>query len=80
MPFLDVLVKQKDSNFTTSVHVRALNTSKCLLNGKSECPQRYTKILLSVPTLQYLEQVDDEVQRSTKVLLNNGYNIADINQ
>ncbi|XP_076041859.1 uncharacterized protein LOC143025740 [Oratosquilla oratoria] len=40
MLFLDILVKQKQDHFTTSVHVKPTNPGHCLY-GKSECPQRY---------------------------------------
>ncbi|XP_076052762.1 uncharacterized protein LOC143032180 [Oratosquilla oratoria] len=46
MPFLDILVKQKQDHFTTSVHVKPTSPEHCLY-GKSEYPQRFEDSTIS---------------------------------
>ena len=78
MPFLDVLVKQQDSHFNTSVYVKDSNTGHCL-NGDSECPQRYKDSTISAYIRRALThcstwtQVNEEIERVSQVLVNNGF-------
>ncbi|KAG0720927.1 hypothetical protein GWK47_047455 [Chionoecetes opilio] len=85
MPFLDVLVTQKEESFITNVYVKPTNTGHCL-NGESECPQRYKdstigayirRALTHCSTWQLMHK---EIERSTQVLINNGFSERDINR
>ncbi|KAG0716794.1 hypothetical protein GWK47_008822 [Chionoecetes opilio] len=85
MPFLDVLVTQEEESFITNVYVKPTNTGHCL-NGESECPQRYKdstigayirRALTHCSTWQLMHK---EIERSTQVLINNGFSERDINR
>ncbi|KAG0724373.1 putative uncharacterized transposon-derived protein F52C9.6 [Chionoecetes opilio] len=85
MPFLDVLVMQKEESFITNVYVKPTNTGHCL-NGESECPQRYKdstigayirRALTHCSTWQLMHK---EIERFTQVLINNGFSERDINR
>ncbi|KAG0729814.1 hypothetical protein GWK47_029573 [Chionoecetes opilio] len=85
MPFLDVLVTQKEESFITNVYVKPTNTGHCL-NGESECPQRYKDSTIGAyirrafthcSTWQLMHK---EIERSTQVLINNGFSERDINR
>ena len=83
IPFLDILVKQGEQSFTTSVYVNATNPGHCL-NGLSECPQKYLDSTISA----YIRRapshcsnwtsVHDELERASQVLVNNGFANKDI--
>ena len=83
MPFLDVLVKQNQENFTTTVYIKPTNTGQCL-NGRSECPQRYKDSTIAAYMRRAIthcsgwKAVHDEITRSTNVLLKNGFTIEEI--
>ncbi|XP_050709685.1 uncharacterized protein LOC126994416 [Eriocheir sinensis] len=83
MPFLDILVKQDQDAFNTAVYVKATNPGHCL-NGRSECPKRYKDSTIGAYIRRALthcsnwQQVHHEIDRSTQVLLNNGFDKADI--
>ena len=83
MPFLDILVKQTNESFTTEVYVKATNPGLCL-NGRSECPQRYKDSTIGAYIRRALthcstwQQVHQEIERSTQVLVNNGFREKDI--
>lgn len=85
MPFLDVLVKQNEDRFTTQVYIKPTNSGNCL-NGKSECPKRYKDstiaayIRRAISHCSTWKQVENEIQRSNKVLLSNGFTTADIDK
>ena len=83
MPFLDVLVNQDGDSFNTQVFVKPSNPGHCL-NGKSECPQRYKDSTIGAYIRRALthcstwKQVHEEIERSTQVLVNNGFSDADV--
>ena len=83
MPFLDVLVKQQDTAYNTSVYVKASNQGHCL-NGDSECPQRYKDSTIGAYIRRALThcstwtQVHQEIERASQVLTNNGFKSSDI--
>ena len=83
IPFLDVLVKQDSNIFNTQVYTKPTNTGHCL-NGKSECPQRYKDSTICAYIRRALshcstwKQVHEEIERSTQVLINNGFSEQDI--
>ena len=85
MPFLDVLVQQQDGKFSTTVYNKPTNPGLCL-NGRSECPTRYKDSTISAYIRRALthcstwKQVHLEIERSTQVLLNNGFCEKDINR
>ena len=85
MPFLDVLVKQIDESFKTEVYTKTTNPGHCL-NGRSECPQRYKDstigayIRRAITHSSTWEQIHQEIERSTQVLVNNGYREKDISR
>ena len=83
MPFLDVLVKQQETTYSTSVYVKASNQGHCL-NGDSECPQRYKDSTIGAYIRRALThcstwtQVHQEIDRASQVLSNNGFGNNDI--
>ncbi|XP_076032464.1 uncharacterized protein LOC143020187 [Oratosquilla oratoria] len=83
IPFLDILVKQQDESFNTSVYTKPTDTGHCL-NGNSECPQRYKDATIGAYIRRALthcsswHQVHYEIERSTQVLINNGFSEKDI--
>ncbi|XP_076051515.1 uncharacterized protein LOC143031487 [Oratosquilla oratoria] len=83
LPFLDLLVKQNEHAFNTTVYTKPTNPGHCL-NGSSECPQRYKDSTISAYIRRVLthcstwEQVHNEIERSTQVLLNNGFSEKEI--
>ncbi|XP_050704115.1 uncharacterized protein LOC126989586 [Eriocheir sinensis] len=85
IPFLDILVKQEEQSFNTEVFVKPTNPGHCL-NGRSECPQRYKDSTIGAYVRRALthcstwQQVHSEIERSTQVLLNNGFSEIEINR
>ncbi|XP_076044740.1 uncharacterized protein LOC143027348 [Oratosquilla oratoria] len=83
LPFLDLLVKQNENSFNTTVYTKPTNPGHCL-NGSSECPQRYKDSTISAYIRRALThcstwtQVHEEIKRSTQVLINNGFNEKEI--
>ncbi|XP_076034579.1 uncharacterized protein LOC143021171 [Oratosquilla oratoria] len=83
IPFLDILVKQQNESFNTSVYTKPTDTGHCL-NGNSECPQRYKDATIGAYIRRALthcsswHQVHYEIERSTQVLINNGFSEKDI--
>ena len=84
MPSLDVLVKLSYESFNTTVYVKITNPGHCP-NGRSECPQRYKDSTIGAYIRRALthcstwQQVHQEiVERSTQVLVNNGFREKDI--
>lgn len=77
MPLL-VLVKQENETFNTQVYVKATNPGHCL-NGNSECPQsfKYSTIRACIRRTtthcSTWQQVNEEIERPTQVLVNNGF-------
>ena len=78
LPFLDVLVKQWNNKFISSVYTKPTNPGHCL-NGHSECPQRYKDSTISAYIRRALshssrwQDVHTEIERATQVLINNGF-------
>ncbi|XP_050699344.1 uncharacterized protein LOC126986892 [Eriocheir sinensis] len=85
MPFLDVLVQQEDGRFTTSVYTKPTNPGFCL-NGRSECPTKYKDSTICAYIRRALthcstwKRVHQEIERSTQVLINNGFSEKDISR
>ena len=82
--FFNVLVKQEESSSNTDVYVKTTNSGHCL-NEKSGCPKRYMNstiaayIRRAITHYSTWKQVHKEIQRSTQVLLNDGFDSNDIN-
>ncbi|KAG0729911.1 hypothetical protein GWK47_029357 [Chionoecetes opilio] len=79
------LLLSYEESFITNVYVKPTNTGHCL-NGESECPQRYKdstigayirRALTHCSTWQLMHK---EIERSTQVLINNGFSERDINR
>ena len=83
LPFLDVLVKMGNDNFNTEVYTKPTNNGQCL-NGKSECPQKYKDSTISAYIRRAITHCSDwkgvhtEIERSTDILLANGYSRKEI--
>ncbi|KAG0724692.1 hypothetical protein GWK47_040069 [Chionoecetes opilio] len=84
-PFLDVLVKQPEESFNTNVYVKPTNPGLCL-NGESDFPHRYKASTIGAYIRRALthcstwQLVHKEIERSTQVLINNGFSERDINR
>ena len=78
LPFLDVLVKQKEGKFDTTVYTKATNTGRCL-NARGECPDNYKKSVVSAYVKRAFthctswKDVHAELDRIRQLLTNNGY-------
>ncbi|XP_066988226.1 uncharacterized protein [Macrobrachium rosenbergii] len=46
LPFLDILVEQKEASVSIRVQTKRTNLGKCM-NGTSECPERYKRSTIS---------------------------------
>ncbi|XP_076069484.1 uncharacterized protein LOC143041466 [Oratosquilla oratoria] len=85
LPFLDILVQQSPLYFKTSVYTKPTNPGLCL-NGMSECPQRYKDSTIRAFIRRALTHSSSwsathlEIERSTQVLVNNGYPNEEINK
>ncbi|MPC79907.1 hypothetical protein E2C01_074463 [Portunus trituberculatus] len=85
MPFLDVLISQENEKLITTVYTKPTNLGYCL-NGRSECPQKYknstigTYIRRALTHCRMWKQVHKEIERSSQVLVNNGFSEKDIHQ
>ena len=83
LPFLDVLVKKEENRYMTSVYTKSTNLGLCM-NGKSECPDRYRKSVISayvrraVTHCSSWTSVHQELQRVSQVLVNNGHSSDEI--
>ena len=83
LPFLDVLVKKEENRYMTSVYTKSTNLGLCM-NGKSECPDRYKKSVISayvrraVTHCSSWTSVHQELQRVSQVLVNNGHSSDEI--
>ena len=78
LPFLDVLVSQRQEGFATEVYTKPTNPGLCL-NGNSECPDRYRRSTIRAYVKRALTHCNSwvsthkELERVTQVLVNNGY-------
>ena len=78
LPFLDVLVKQEDGRFKTSVYTKATNTGRCL-NARGECPDTYKRSVVSAYVKRAFthcsswKDLHSELDRIRQLLTNNGY-------
>ncbi|MPC75067.1 hypothetical protein E2C01_069451 [Portunus trituberculatus] len=85
MLFLDVLVSQENEKFITTVYTKLTNPGYCL-NGRSECPQKYKDSTIGAYIRRALthcsmwKQVHEEIERSSQVLVNNGFSEKDIHR
>ncbi len=83
MPFLDVLVKQQQVKFNTAVHIKPINPGHCC-NGRNECPDRYKDSIIGAYIQRALihcstwQQVHEEIERATQVLINNNFSEKNI--
>ena len=78
LPFLDVLVKQQEGQFKTTVFTKTTNVGRCL-NARGECPEAYKKSVVSAYVKRALthctswREVNSELDRIRQLLTNNGY-------
>ena len=78
LPFLDILISQKDDKFHTEVFTKATNTGRCL-NARGECPDSYKKSVVSAYVRRAFthcttwKAVHAELDRVRQLLTNNGY-------
>ena len=78
LPFLDVLISQKDERFFTTVYTKATNTGRCL-NAKGECPESYKRSVVNAYVNRAFthcttwKNVHTELDRIRQLLTNNGY-------
>ena len=78
LPFLDVLVKQRNGKFETTVFTKATNTGRCL-NARGECPDNYKKSVVSAYVKRAFthcstwKDLHIELDRIRQLLTNNGY-------
>ena len=83
LPFLDVLLKQNNSSFSSSVYVKATNPGLCM-NGESECPQRYKDATIGAFFRRALthcstwQETQKEIDRIHQLLVNNGYSNREV--
>ena len=83
LPFLDVLVTAEADQFTTTVHRKTTDASRCL-NAKSECPTRYKTSVIrafikrAIRNCSTWELLHSEFGRIKQILVNNGYSNADV--
>ena len=86
IPFLDVLVDFSNNTFTTSPYKKPTSANSCLLNYRSECPDRYktaviknfikrAKLISSTPTIFYKALADIK-----QTLINNGFTNSIVDQ
>ncbi|KAG0700153.1 hypothetical protein GWK47_025675 [Chionoecetes opilio] len=80
-----ILSLQEEESFITNVYVKPTNTGHCL-NGEGECPQRYKDSTIGAYIRRALthcsiwQLMHKEIERSTQVLINNGFSERDINR
>ncbi|XP_066952480.1 uncharacterized protein [Macrobrachium rosenbergii] len=78
LPFLDVLVEEKETHFPTKVYTKPTNLRMCL-NGESECPERYKCSTISAYVRRALSHCSswnithDELERVAQVVIDNGH-------
>ena len=83
LPFLDVLLKQNNSSFSSSVFIKATNPGLCM-NGESECPQRYKDATIGAFFRRALthcstwQETQKEIDRVQQLLVNNGYSNREV--
>ncbi|XP_066965659.1 uncharacterized protein [Macrobrachium rosenbergii] len=82
-PFLDVLVEQQGTAFSTSVYTKPTNLGLCM-NGESKCPEHYKNSVIKAYVCRSLshcsswQKTHEELDRATQVLVNNGHKNRDI--
>ena len=85
IPFLDVVVEQRDDRFVTSVYRKPTNTGQTL-NADSECPTRYKTSVIrafirrATRTSSTYEAMHQEFTRVKQLLINNGYRNRDVDR
>ena len=85
LPFLDVLVTHEGDTFGTTVYTKPTNLGLCL-NGKSECPRRYLRSVVSTYVRRALSHCSSwttthtELDRISQILMNNGFSYNDVQQ
>ena len=83
LPFLDVDVDASSGKFTTRVYRKPTNAGQCL-SGKSECPDRYKKSVISayvrraLKTCSSWELIHQELERIKQLFADNHYSAADV--
>ena len=81
LPFLDVDIDASSGKFTTRVYRKPTNTGQCL-SGKSECPDRYKKSVISahvrraLKTCSSWELIHQELERVKQLFADNHYSAA----
>ena len=83
LPYLDVLLSTDDKGLSTSVYRKNTNIGLCL-NAQSECPRRYKISVIDSFINRALTHcstwplVTEELEKSSQILVNNGYSNKDI--
>ena len=83
--FLDVSISATDGHYITSVYRKPTDEGRCL-NGTSEVPQRYKDSVIRAYVHRALKHcstwplVHQELKRVREILVNNNYNLADIDK
>ena len=78
LPFLDILISKRDTEFETKVYKKKTDAGKCL-NYESECPDRYKKAVITayinraIHVCSSREVLDEELNRVTQLLVNNNF-------
>lgn len=78
LPFLDVLIRNEDNEYVTSVYRKPTDLGKCL-NPISECPDRYKISVIRASlhrahkTCSSQQELRTELRRSKQILINNGF-------
>ncbi|XP_066970171.1 uncharacterized protein [Macrobrachium rosenbergii] len=78
LPFLDVLVEEKEAHSSIKVYNKQMNLGMCL-NGERECPERYKHSIINAYVRRALSHCSswndthDELERVAQVLVDNGH-------
>ncbi|XP_066964313.1 uncharacterized protein [Macrobrachium rosenbergii] len=78
LPFLDVLVAQREASFSTRVYTKRTNLGTCM-NGASECPKRYKRSTISAYVRRALSHCSSwndkhgEIACVAQTLIDNGH-------
>ena len=78
LPFLDILVSQKENKFDTTVYTKPTNTGRCL-NARGECPESFKRSVVEAYVKRAIthcsswKEVHRELERTAQTLTNNGY-------
>ena len=85
LPFLDVQIDTTEGRHVTSVHRKKTDGGRCM-NARSVCPLRYKRGVIkayvrrALKTCSTWELFDIEIDHVKKMLINNHYQLADIDR